>query len=152
MECLLLPSGNYYLVISKKAFFFLGLDCFKAERGETPLWNRLWQSYLRFKPGLLCFLHQNVFIKPQPALYCRLKWALACDEALLPHDLQQGVLFYHGRISGDDLSLAQERQRGLHMESACRLRMDQMELANRKEKLIRIIKTESGQFHWILYV
>lgn len=134
VECLLLPSGNYYLVISKKDFFW-GLDCFKAERGETLLWNWLWQSYLRFKPGLLCFLHQNVFIKPQPALCCRLKWALACDEALLPHDLQQGVLFYHGRISGDDLSLAQKQQRGLHMESACRLRTDQMALAKSQGKI-----------------
>lgn len=151
VECPLLSNGNYYLMISKKAFFCVWLDCFKAERGEMPLWNRLWQSYLSSKLGLLCFLHWNVFIKPQPALCCRLKWALDYDEALLPHDLQQGVLFYHGRISGDDFSLAQKRQWGLHMESACRLRMDQMALANRKEKLISIIKTEKGWLHWILY-
>lgn len=136
------------------SFFFRSfwwLDCLKAERGEMPLWNRLWRSYFSSKVGLLSFLHRNVFIKPQPALCCRLKWALDCDEALLPHDLQQGVLFYHGHISGDDLSLAQEQQRGLHMESVCWLSTDQMVRVNRREKLIRIIKTKRGQFYWILY-
>lgn len=91
---------------------------------------------------LFCFLHRSVSIKPRPALCCRLKWALDRDEALPPHDLQQGVLFYHGGVSGDDLSLAQNGKEVCKWSQHADCVQIERRWKNVKEEIIRLIRTK----------